>query len=85
MEPYSAMPRTSIIRFETAKLRSRNIRTSTTGCSFFHSQMTKKINAAAATTAYSVMVREANQSFCWPVSSTTSRQPSPTAMSPRPT
>ena len=38
--PKSAMPSISIITFDAAKLRLLNIRTSTTGFSWFHSQTT---------------------------------------------
>ena len=85
MLPKSAMPRTSIITFEAAKLRTRKSRTSTTGCSWRHSQTTKATRATAETTAKRVMSESWNQSDSCPLSSTYSSAPSPTATRPNPT
>ena len=79
------MPSTKIMTFDAAKFAFLNIRTSTTGFGFFHSQMTNETSDTAAMMENHTMSGATNHPSSSPLSRTTSSVPSPIAMSPRPT
>ena len=55
------------------------------GCFWRSSQTTKETSATAAVTEKPVIIDDANQLSSWPLSSTTSSVPSPSASRPKPT
>jgi hypothetical protein len=71
--------------FETAKVRFLNMVTSTTGCSCLRSHRTNETSATPAITVAMVMKGEENHSSSWPLSSTISSAPRPTAIKASPT